>query len=153
MNFVSCLHICSFTDHMIYPLGYFCRYGKVFKSHLFGSPTIVSCDLELNMFILQNEDKLFQASYPKSIHGIVGKHSLLTVSGNLHRKLRSIAVSFISVSKSSPDFLDLVQKLSISMMESWNGCEQVSFFEQAKAVCASNYKKTLSIVTDISGTR
>ncbi|CAN6575041.1 unnamed protein product [Malus baccata var. baccata] len=109
------------------------RYGKVFKSHLFGSPTIVSCDLELNMFILQNEDKLFQASYPKSIHGIVGKHSLLTVSGNLHRKLRSIAVSFISVSKSSPDFLDLVQKLSISMMESWNGCKQVSFFEQAKA--------------------
>ncbi|KAK4342200.1 hypothetical protein RND71_038016 [Anisodus tanguticus] len=38
------------------------RYGKVFKSHLFFSPTVVSCDQDLNYFILQNEDKLFQCS-------------------------------------------------------------------------------------------
>ncbi|KAL1104501.1 hypothetical protein V6Z11_D04G069500 [Gossypium hirsutum] len=36
------------------------RYGRVFKSHLFGSPTIVSCDHELNMVVLQNEEKLFK---------------------------------------------------------------------------------------------
>lgn len=110
------------------------RYGKVFKSHLFGSPTIVSCDLELNMFVLQNEEKLFQASYPKPIHGILGKYSLLTVSGDLHRKLRNIGVSFIASSKSSPHFLHWIEKLSISMMDSWSGRNEVSFFKEAKAV-------------------
>ncbi|KAK9925402.1 hypothetical protein M0R45_033726 [Rubus argutus] len=109
------------------------RYGKVFKSHLFGSRTIVSCDLELNMFILQNEEKLFQASYPKPIHGILGKYSLLTVSGDLHRKLRNVGVSFIASSKSSPHFLHRVEKLSIMMMDSWSGRKQVSFFKEAKA--------------------
>ncbi|XP_062010240.1 cytochrome P450 724B1 [Rosa rugosa] len=109
------------------------RYGKVFKSHLFGSPTIVSCDLELNMFVLQNEEKLFQASYPKPVHGILGKYSLLTVSGDLHRKLRNIGVSFIASSKSSPHFLHWIEKLSISMMDSWSGRNQVSFFKEAKA--------------------
>ncbi|XP_048328123.2 cytochrome P450 724B1 isoform X3 [Ziziphus jujuba] len=108
------------------------RYGKVFKSHLFGAPTIVSCDLELNMFILHNEGKLFETSYPKPIHGILGKYSLLLVSGDLHKKLKNIAVSFSSSSKSTPEFLHWVEKLSLSMMESWKNRREVSFCKEAK---------------------
>ncbi|KAH7532426.1 hypothetical protein FEM48_Zijuj04G0018500 [Ziziphus jujuba var. spinosa] len=116
----------------IYIWGHACRYGKVFKSHLFGAPTIVSCDLELNMFILHNEGKLFETSYPKPIHGILGKYSLLLVSGDLHKKLKNIAVSFSSSSKSTPEFLHWVEKLSISMMESWKNRREVSFCKEAK---------------------
>ncbi|XP_021890319.1 cytochrome P450 724B1 isoform X1 [Carica papaya] len=108
------------------------RYGKIFKSHLFGSPTIVSCDHEFNMFILQNEEKLFQVSYPKPIHGILGKFSLLTISGELHKKLRNIAVSFIATAKSTQDFLLYVEKLSISMMNSWKGCTEIAFHKEIK---------------------
>ncbi|KAG6527267.1 hypothetical protein ZIOFF_009364 [Zingiber officinale] len=65
------------VPHASYTLGRFleehcARYGKVFKSHLFCTPTIVSCDQELNHFILHNEEKLFQCSYPRPIHGILG---------------------------------------------------------------------------------
>ena len=113
---------------------YWCRYGRVFKSHLFGSPAIVSCDLELNLFILHNEEKLFQTNYPKAIHGILGKHSLLLVSGDLHKKLRNVIVSFIGSSKSQPNFLHCVEKLLLSMMESWNGRREIAFFKEAKTV-------------------
>ncbi|KAA8548168.1 hypothetical protein F0562_004571 [Nyssa sinensis] len=108
------------------------RYGKVFKSHLFGCPAIVSCDHELNTFILQNEERLFQSSYPKAVHGILGKLSMMLVSGELHKKLRSVAVSFISMSKSMPAFLHSVEKLSISVMESWKERREVVFFKEAK---------------------
>ncbi|KAM7509203.1 hypothetical protein LguiA_019656 [Lonicera macranthoides] len=108
------------------------RYGRVFKSHLFGSPTVVSCDLELNTFILQNEEKLFQSSYPKQVHDILGKLSLMLVSGDLHRKLRNVALSFTTTSKSRPDFLHYVEKLSISVMKSWKDRRQVLFFKEAK---------------------
>ncbi|XP_015163569.1 cytochrome P450 724B1-like [Solanum tuberosum] len=58
------------TPHKSFSIGNFLqqhcsRYGKIFKSNIFGAPTIVSCDLELNTFVLQNEGKLFQSSYPK----------------------------------------------------------------------------------------
>ncbi|KAL5572828.1 hypothetical protein UlMin_022425 [Ulmus minor] len=119
------------------------RYGKVFKSHLFGSPAIVSCDLELNMFILQNEDKLFQTSYPKAIHGILGKYSLLLISGDLHKKLRNIVVSFINTSKSKPNFLSSVEKLSISTIRSWNDRKEVAFFIEAKTFTLSLMVKHL----------
>ncbi|KAJ6319387.1 hypothetical protein OIU78_014911 [Salix suchowensis] len=71
------------------------RYGNVFKSHLFFSPTVVSCDQELNYFILQNEGKLFQCSYPKPIHGILGNVSMLVAVGDTHKRLRNVAISLV----------------------------------------------------------
>ncbi|KAL3526363.1 hypothetical protein ACH5RR_011019 [Cinchona calisaya] len=108
------------------------RHGRVFKSHLFGSPTIVSCDLEFNTFVLLNEGKLFASSYPKSVQNILGKLSMLLVSGEQHRKIRNTAVSHIGTSKSRPDFLHYVDRLSSSLMESWKDRKQVQFFKIAK---------------------
>ncbi|KAL6518783.1 hypothetical protein OROHE_017536 [Orobanche hederae] len=108
------------------------KYGSIFKSHLFGRPTIVSCDLELNMFILQNEEKLFESSYPKPVHDILGRSSMMLVSGELHKKLRSVAVSFINASKSRPDFIHYVDNLCISFINSWKTRTQVLFFKEAK---------------------
>ncbi|KAI6700773.1 hypothetical protein NL676_015097 [Syzygium grande] len=119
------------------------RYGKVFKSHLFGSPTIVSCDHELNTFILRNEESLFKASYPKPMHGILGKYSLILVSGDLHKKLRSVAVNFVTASKSASEFHLCVERLSVSMLESWKGREQVAFCKEAKMFALSLMVKTL----------
>ncbi|GMP93984.1 hypothetical protein CsSME_00043605 [Camellia sinensis var. sinensis] len=110
------------------------RYGRVFKYHLFGCPTIVSCDLEINTFILQNEGRLFQSSYPKPVLDILGKLSIMLVSDDLHKKLRNIVVSFISTSRSRPDFLCCVEKLSVLVMESWREHQEVSFYEEAKKV-------------------
>lgn len=112
-----------------------CRYGKVFKSHLFGSPTIVSCDLELNMFILQNEGKLFPVDYPKVMHNILGKLALLLATGDLHKKLRSTIISIVSASKSESNFLHCVEMLALSRINSWNlNFGQVAFYKEAKRV-------------------
>lgn len=106
----------------------------MFKSHLFGCPTIVSGDLELNNFILLNEDRLFQSYYPRSVQDILGNLSLMLVSGELHKKLRTVALSFIANSKSSPDFLRYVENLTISVMDSWKGCREIHYAKEAKKV-------------------
>ncbi|XAR51933.1 hypothetical protein NMG60_11006740 [Bertholletia excelsa] len=108
------------------------RYGKVFKSHLFGCRTVVSCDHELNVFVLQNEGKLFQSSYPGSVVGILGKNSILLVTGDLHKKLRGLAVGFGSASRSKPDFFQFVDKLARLLVESWRGKPQIRFYKEAK---------------------
>ncbi|CAJ2669678.1 unnamed protein product [Trifolium pratense] len=109
------------------------RYGRVFKSHLFGYPTIVSCDFELNMFILQNEGKLFPVDYPKVMHKILGKFSLLLNKGELHKKLRSTVISFVSASKCESNFIHSVEMLVLSRINSWgSNCTQVAFYKEAK---------------------
>ncbi|XP_045799046.1 cytochrome P450 724B1 [Trifolium pratense] len=109
------------------------RYGRVFKSHLFGYPTIVSCDFELNMFILQNEGKLFPVDYPKVMHKILGKFSLLLNKGEHHKKLRSTVISFVSASKCESNFIHSVEMLVLSRINSWgSNCTQVAFYKEAK---------------------
>lgn len=112
-----------------------CRYGKIFKSNLFGFPTIVSCDYEFNMFILQNEGKLVEVDYPKVIQNISGKLSLFVVTGDLHKKLRNIAVNFANASKSESTFLNYVQMLALSTLNSWQNSTQIAFYQEAKKVC------------------
>ncbi|XP_051140680.1 cytochrome P450 724B1 [Andrographis paniculata] len=106
------------------------RYGKVFRSHLFGCPTIVSCDLELNTFVLQNEEKYFQSSYPKPIHDVLGKLSMMLVSGSLHKKLRSVTVGFINASRL--DFISSIDSLSAKFVASLRNKNQLLFFKEAK---------------------
>ncbi|CAB4274566.1 unnamed protein product [Prunus armeniaca] len=108
------------------------RYGKVFKSHLFLSPTIVSCDQELNYFILQNEGKLFECSYPKPIHGILGKSSMLVAVADTHKRLRNVAVSLVTITKSKPEFLSDIEATTISILHSWKDKSQVIFCEEAR---------------------
>ncbi|ONI17228.1 hypothetical protein PRUPE_3G147200 [Prunus persica] len=109
------------------------RYGKVFKLHLFLSPTIVSCDQELNYFILQNEGKLFECSYPKPIHGILGKSSMLVAVADTHKRLRNVAVSLVTITKSKPEFLSDIEATTISiLLHSWKDKSQVIFCEEAR---------------------
>uniref|UniRef100_A0A1D1XX81 Cytochrome P450 724B1 n=1 Tax=Anthurium amnicola TaxID=1678845 RepID=A0A1D1XX81_9ARAE len=108
------------------------RYGKVFKSHLFCSPTIVSCDQELNHFILQNEDKLFQCSYPKPVHGVLGRNSLLVVVGDTHRRLRGLALALVGATKSKAGYLNDIERTAIHVMSSWKGRGEVLFCEEAR---------------------
>ncbi|KAH7674291.1 Cytochrome P450 B-class protein [Dioscorea alata] len=125
------------TPHASNSLGAFLeqhvsRYGKVFKSHLFCTPTVVSCDQELNQFILQNEEKLFQCSYPKPIHGILGKSSMIVVVGDTHKRLRNLALTLITTTKSKPSYLNDIESIAIHVLNSWKDKSNVFFCEEAK---------------------
>ncbi|KAJ6800513.1 cytochrome P450 724B1-like [Iris pallida] len=108
------------------------RYGKIFKTHLFCTPTIVSCDQELNHFILQNEEKLFQCSYPKPIHGILGKSSMLVVVGETHRRFRNLALTMVSTTRSRPGYLNDIETTVTQTFQSWRGKGRVNFCEEAR---------------------
>lgn len=106
----------------------------MFKSHLFFCPTVVSCDEELNYHILQNEDRLFQCSYPKPIHGILGKNSMLVVVGDTHKRLRNVAVSLVTTMRSKPGFLNDIERTATQILDSWKDKNQVIFCEEARKV-------------------
>ncbi|XP_054785114.1 3-epi-6-deoxocathasterone 23-monooxygenase CYP90D1-like [Prosopis cineraria] len=69
-------------------------YGKVFKSHIFGSPAIVSTDAEVNKFILQSDAKFFVPSYPKSLTVLMGESSILLINGSLQRRIHGLIGAF-----------------------------------------------------------
>lgn len=105
----------------------------------------MSCDQELNHFILQNEDKLFQCSYPKPIHGVLGKNSLLVVVGDAHKRLRTMALTLVSTTKSKVSYLNDIEEMAVRIIHSWKNQHrtQILFCEEARKVRSKNIKITL----------
>ncbi|KAF7040694.1 hypothetical protein CFC21_050580 [Triticum aestivum] len=94
-------------------------YGKIYRSSLFGHPTVVSADAGLNQYILQNEGRLFEVSYPPSIGGILGKWSMLVLVGHHHREMRSIALDFLSSARLRAVLLPEVERHTLLVHRDW----------------------------------
>lgn len=77
-----------------------CRYGKVFKTHILGTPIIVSTDPGVNKVVLQNHGNIFIPAYPKSIREIFGEYSILQTNGTLQKKVHALIGGFLR----SPQF-------------------------------------------------
>ncbi|KAG8659968.1 3-epi-6-deoxocathasterone 23-monooxygenase CYP90C1 [Manihot esculenta] len=81
-------------------------YGEVFKTHILGTPIIVSTDPEVNKVVLQNHGNVFIPAYPKSIRILLGEFSILQMNGNLQKKLHALVGGFLR----SPQFKSRITK-------------------------------------------
>lgn len=95
------------------------RYGKIYRSSLFGERAVVSADAGLNRYILQNEGRLFECSYPRSIGGILGKWSMLVVVGDPHREMRAISLNFLSSARLRAVLLPEVERYTLLVLRTW----------------------------------
>lgn len=128
------------------------RYGPIFTTHVFGEPTVFSADPETNRFILLNEGKLFECSYPGSISNLLGKHSLLLMKGSLHKRMHSLTMSFANSSIIKDHLLVDIDRLIRLNLDSWS--DRILLMEEAKKVSSLNsfsfYFNNLSFLSNIS---
>ncbi|XP_073121079.1 3-epi-6-deoxocathasterone 23-monooxygenase CYP90D1 [Henckelia pumila] len=109
-------------------------YGKVFKSHLFGSPTIISTDAEVSKIILQSDANIFVPSYPKSVMELMGKSSILLVNGSLHKRLHRLIASFIKSPNLKAQITTDMQKYVMESMDKWTQHSPVFIQDEAKHI-------------------
>nr|AYV88878.1 cytochrome P450 oxidase CYP90A53 [Polygala tenuifolia] len=108
------------------------RYGPIFTTHIFGEPTVFSADPDLNRFIMSNEGKLFDCSYPGSISNLLGKHSLLLMKGSLHKRMHSLTMSFANSTIIREHLLLDIDRLIRLNLNSWT--DRVLLMEEAKKI-------------------
>lgn len=113
------------------------RYGKVFKSHIFGSPTIVSTDAEVSRFVLQSDAKVFVPSYPRSLTELMGKSSILLINGSLQRRVHGLIGAFFKSPSLKTQITQDMQKYVQESMESWEDDQLVYLQDQTKNVSLS----------------
>ncbi|XP_074299004.1 3beta,22alpha-dihydroxysteroid 3-dehydrogenase-like [Silene latifolia] len=109
------------------------RFGLIFTTHLFGEPTVYSTDTDFNRFVLQNEFKLFESSYPTSISHLVGKHSLLLMKdGNLHKRLHTLTINFAGAANIRDHLFGGIDSLISSVLNFSDG--KLFLMEETKKV-------------------
>ncbi|GLJ05190.1 hypothetical protein SUGI_0013320 [Cryptomeria japonica] len=135
---------------------YLFRYGEIVRCNKFGRPTVVSVDPEFNKFVLQNEGRLFKASYFKSLHDLMGMYSMITVTGDLHRQLHGSAVKLLTNEKLRRNFMPAIQVVFKQTMTKWEGreivlqpeCKRASIFVEI-AILNVMAKHLLNVSADI----
>lgn len=88
---------------------------------------MVSADPAFNRYIMHNEGKLFQSSYPKSFRDLVGKHGVIVVHGEQQRKLHGISMKMMRLEKlnSNSNFLGELQRVMLQMLNSFRDGEVI----------------------------
>lgn len=96
------------------------RYGCFFKSHIFGCPTIISMDPELNRYILVNESKGIVPGYPQSMLDILGKCNIAAVHGGPHKYMRGALLALISPTMIKDQLLPKIDDFMRSHINKWD---------------------------------
>ncbi|CAO2194060.1 unnamed protein product [Urochloa humidicola] len=92
LDFVSCAYSSrpeSFVDKRRLLHG-----SLVFRSHLFGSSTVVTSDAEVSRAVLQSDARAFVPWYPRSLTELMGKSSILLINGSLQRRVHGLVGAF-----------------------------------------------------------
>ncbi|PSR96162.1 3-epi-6-deoxocathasterone 23-monooxygenase [Actinidia chinensis var. chinensis] len=118
-------------------------YGKVFKSHLFGSPTIVSTDAEVSRFVLQSDSKVFVPSYPKSLTELMGKSSILLINGSLQRRIHGLIGAFFKSPHLKAQITKDMEKYVQEAMGSWGEDYPIYIQDEAKNIAFQVLVKAL----------
>ncbi len=66
------------------------KYGPIFKTNLFGKPTVMAIGAEANRFILTHENQYFSVTLPHSAKVLLGSESLTLQVGTVHQKRRKL---------------------------------------------------------------
>ncbi|XP_061371104.1 cytochrome P450 90D2-like [Gastrolobium bilobum] len=140
IEFVSC----AYSDRPESFMDKRCRmYGKVFKSHIFGSPTIVSTDADVNKFILQSDAKVFVPSYPKSLTELMGESSILLINGSLQKRIHGLIGAFFKSQQLKAQITRDMQKYVQESMANWREDHLIYVQDETKNIAFQVLVKAL----------
>ncbi len=99
------------------------KYGSVFKTKIFGNPTVIMVGAEANQFLFQNENKYVVATWPKSTSTLLGPASLSVQTGSFHQKRRKL-LSQAFQPRALVSYIPTMERITTKYLEKWQslGC-------------------------------
>ncbi|PRQ27078.1 putative 3-epi-6-deoxocathasterone 23-monooxygenase [Rosa chinensis] len=121
------------------------RYGKCFKTNIFGGTHVFVSSTKSAKVILNNDSGKFGKRYIKSIAELVGNQSLLCASHQHHKLLRGQLGSLFSTNSLSV-FIKQFDQLIVEALKGWEHQSTVVIQDEAlKITCKAMCKMLLSV--------
>ncbi|KAM3393480.1 hypothetical protein ACQJBY_014282 [Aegilops geniculata] len=98
------------------------RYGRLFRTHILGCPTVVCMDPELNRrMLLQGESGGLVPGYPQSMLDILGRNNIAAVHGPLHRLMRGAMLGLVRPAALRTSLLPKIDAFMRDHLSGWAG--------------------------------
>jgi len=108
------------------------KYGPVFKTNIFGRPTVIMTGPEANQFLFANENKYFAATWPKSTRILLGPASLATQTGTFHQQRRKLIVQAFQP-RALASYLPTMEEITARYLHKWQQMETLTWYPELRS--------------------
>ncbi|KAL5747373.1 hypothetical protein ACOSP7_024371 [Xanthoceras sorbifolium] len=118
-----------------------CKYGDgegMYRTHLFGSTTIIACLPSINKFICRSDDA-FILQWPTV--DLMGRTALVAVQGKAHARIKSYVTNAVNRPDALRRIAAHVQPRMVAALQSWADKGQVKGYDEAKKMTFENIGK------------
>lgn len=105
------------------------KHGHIYKTHLFGNPTIRISGKKNLEKLFAAENKLLQSAYPTSVKTIIGKNTLATSAGKVHADMKVQILRCFSPEFFEQKFPEISHFLTDRIYD-WCRSSQVTIFSE-----------------------
>ncbi|KAF8379436.1 hypothetical protein HHK36_028871 [Tetracentron sinense] len=95
------------------------KYGPLFRTNLLGKPVVISTDREINRFIFQQEERLFQTWYVESFTEILGQESVIVLHGFIYKYLKNLMLTLLGPDNLKTRLLPEVEHTTQKHLKMW----------------------------------
>jgi cytochrome P450 len=118
------------------------QYGNVFKTRIFGSPSVFMIGAEANQFIFANENKYFDVNWPASTQALLGNMSLAMQSGHTHTSRRKLMVQAFQP-RALSDYAPEIVAITAQYLQRWEQMGTLTWYGEIRDYTFEVASKTL----------
>jgi len=107
------------------------QYGPIFKTSLFGKPTVFVRGQEANLFVLSNDNKYFVVTSPPSMKALLGPLALLLQTGANHQNRRKLLFQAFG-SRALAGYIGAMEDITQRYLEKWVQMETMTWYPELR---------------------
>jgi cytochrome P450 len=107
------------------------QYGPIFKTSLFGKPTVFVRGQEANLFVLSNDNKYFVVTLPASTKALLGPLALLLQTGANHQNRRKLLYQAFAP-RALAGYIGAMENITQGYLEKWAKMETMTWYPELR---------------------
>ncbi|KAB1227111.1 Beta-amyrin 11-oxidase [Morella rubra] len=127
------------------------KYGRtgIYKTFMFGNPSVIVCTPETCRKVLTDDDR-FKLGYPKATTILTGRRAFHGISNAEHKRLRRLTTSPINGHEALSGYIDLIEGIVATTLEEWASMKHpIELLTELRGVAFKARKKLMKIFQDI----
>jgi cytochrome P450 len=108
------------------------QYGPIFKTSIFGQPTVFVRGQEASLFVLSNDNKYFVASFPPSTKALLGPLSLSLQTGANHINRRKLLFQAFGP-RALVGYIGAMENITQRYLEKWVKMETMTWYPELRS--------------------
>lgn len=107
------------------------RYGSVFKTHLFGRPTVMMSGAQASQFLLTNENRYFVINWPYTTKVLLGPASLSVQIGGEHIKRRKLLAQAFQP-RALSGYVSTMEAITRNYLDQWERTGELRWYPELR---------------------